>query len=460
MIGNSVSARAVKLVYEIGCLHRRPVFNQFEEDTMKVAYRILLAASAFVVAQVASGDTNIAIHAVVVNGRIVVSEPAPAAKESANPAGFDTGLATLSQRGELFTRGQMTDSQGRLYNIQILPGYVAPWRYLKDGWSDAGGDLGEYFEKATWHELANNSSDAFKWGWKDSLWEFGIKDTGSAWTDRFAEARNRTAKRTFGWPFAYPWALFGSTVETVIRVPLGVVGAGLGTVWGGAVVPVAETVWPTVKGVWNGGVNGAVIPVAGWTWQTVAAPPAMLFASAPNPSRTDGLWMSIVPDEKVRQEGTEKNYTQTEAIKQLASYGRQLDTALAENIQTIEEIHKRQQAEQEELQKRFHQEYTRAITNETLVLQRWLEKPENESLVVRLAQDNWDRDAVMSSRAELQNELVKGGLNTNDAQRIVNRLISNPPASHARGDALDTKTDPLIESLRILDETGGPRIMK
>lgn len=427
---------------------------------MKVAYKILLAASAFVVAQNAAGDTNVAIHAVAVNGRIVVNEPAPAAKKPDATAGFDTGWATFSQRGELFTRGQMTDSQGRLYNIQILPGYVAPWRYLKDGWSDAGDDIGEYFQKATWHELADDSSDALKWGWRDSFWRFGLRDSGSAWTNRFAAAHRRTVKHTFGWPLAYPWALLGSTVETVIRVPLGVVGAALGTAWGGAVVPVAETVWPTVKGVWSGGVNGAVIPAAGWAWQTVAAPPAMLFASAPNPSRTDGLWMTIVPDEKARQEETEKNFTRAEALKQLAAYGRQLDSALAENIRTAEEIHKRQKAEQEELQKRFHQEYARAITNETLVLQRWLEKPENESLVVRLAQDKWDRNAVANSQAALRDELLRGGLNTNDAQRIVNRLISNPPASHARGNALDTKTDPLMESLRILEETGGPRIVR
>lgn len=407
---------------------------------------LIILSSVLLAAGVAEAQTN-SMRALAVNGRIVVTE----LNADAGGAEFDTGWATWSQRGELIGRGQMTDSQGRRYNVRILPGYVAPWHFAGEGWGDAGSNVGEYFEYKTWANVADDSGDCFKWGWKDSLWEFGLKDSGSAWTSRFASAAMRTKKKTFGWPIAYPWAFLSATVESVVRIPIGAVGAVLGT-GAGVVVPVVETVWPTAKGVWNAGIEGTVLPVAGWAWNTVAAPPAALLASAPNPSRTDGVWMHVMNEEEIRRERGGGNFSDDESLARLAAYGREIEAELAASGAQRGELRKQQEAEYAEIRKRFDAEFRKLTTNETERLNRWLADASNEALVVKLAQDGWDSRKVRSVRAELIERLVASGATKAEAERIATRLSFNPPASKVPG-AYDNKTDPAMESYRIIKDT-------
>ena len=217
---------------------------------------------------------------------------------ASGPAGVDHGWATWTQRSNMLWRGQMQDSQGRTYNIRILPGYVAPWRFGAQGWADAGANLADYGEARTWTRLGQDSRACFRWGWEDSFWEFGLEGSQKAWSQNFRAARRRVSQRTFGWPLAYPWAAISASFETLIRVPLGVVGALGGTAAGAVVVPAVEATLPTFKAAYHAGVDGALLPISGWTWHTVAAPPAALLASAPTPNRADGVWMKVIEPQR------------------------------------------------------------------------------------------------------------------------------------------------------------------
>ena len=352
----------------------------------------------------------------------------------------DSGWASWSQRGELLWRGEMEDGQGRRYNVRILPGFVAPAKFAAEGWAEAGRDLGEYAEGGTWSRMGRHAKRSFEWGWKDAFWEFGLKGSKRAWSDNFRKAGERTARRTFGWPLAYPWAFVASAFESALRVPLGVAGAGLGTA-GGVVTPIAETAWPTVKAAWHGGVDGLVLPVAGWSWHTVASPFAATLASAPSPARADGTWMKLMAPETPTPPAmpvTEPVLADLGAYAlELAALDGDLDTSLAR-------LEERQRAERDALQARHDAESRQLLERRTERLEAWAAEPANQALLTRLARDGGDPASLRAARPALLQRLTAAGLPEPDAKALLERLTAHPltrnaPAPTPRYD----KTDPL-----------------
>ncbi|HJV39434.1 MAG TPA: hypothetical protein VJ528_11385 [Geothrix sp.] len=357
----------------------------------------------------------------------------------------DTGWATWTQRGGLLWRGEMEDGQGRRYNVRILPGYVAPWRVAGDGWRDAGRNLSEYGQGDTWTTMGHHMRDTFKWGWKTSFWEFGLKGTGEAWSGNFEKARQRTARKTFGWPLSYPWAFVASAFESALRVPLGVAGAAIGTAGAGAVIPVMETAWPALKATGNAAGNGVILPVAGWSWQTVAAPPAALFASAPSPARADGLWMKVEDPAPVR---ATTDTVPDAVLADLAGYATQTAALEADQTTSLAGLRRREEQEVAAVRSRYAAERKAVEEARAQRLQAWAAQPGNREALLRLARVGGDAATLRAARAELVQRLAASGLGEPEARAAIDDLVMHPPAPAARPAAPPyDKTDPLRGAL-------------
>ncbi len=377
----------------------------------------------------------------VVNGYLLLHLPQEQVTVVGRPAeGEDTGWASGAQRAELLWRGEMEDSQGRRYNVRILPGFVAPWAFAREGWREAGSDLGEYAEGSTWSRMGHHAKRSFEWGWKDSFWTFGLKGSGEAWSGGFRKAGERTARRTFGWPLPYPWAFVAAAFESALRLPLGLAGAALGTA-GSVVSPVAEAAWPTLKATWHAGVEGLVLPTAGWGWHLVASPFAAALASAPSPTRADGTWMKLVQPE--RPTGPAREVSEP-ILADLTTYALELeglDTAQETSLLLLEQ---RQNAEREALRARHAAETRERLEARSQKLKAWAADPDHLALLTRLSQAGGDSATLLDARSTLTQRLMASGLSEPEAKALVGRLIAHPltrtfPTPTPRYD----KTDPL-----------------
>jgi len=381
------------------------------------------------------------------NGYLVVHLPdegVTVVGQPIEPGAVDTGWATWAQRGGLLWRGEMEDGQGRRYNVRILPGYVAPWHVAGDGWRDAGRNLSEYGRGDTWNTMGHHMRDTFKWGWKTSFWEFGMQGTRESWSGNFEKARQRTARKTFGWPLSYPWAFVASAFESALRIPLGVAGAAIGTAGAGVVIPVVETAWPALKATGNATVNGVILPVAGWSWQTVAAPPAALFASAPSPARADGLWMKVEDPASIQATNTVPDAV----LADLTRYAAQTVALEADQATSLAGLRHREEQELATIRSRYATERKAVEEARAQRLQAWAAQPENREALLRLAKVGGDAATLRAARAALVQRLATSGLPEAEARAAIDELAVHPPAPLARPAAPRyDKTDPLRGAL-------------
>lgn len=387
----------------------------------------------------------------VVSGYLVVhlpSENVTVVGQPASEGAVDAGWATWAQKGRLLWRGEMKDSQGRLYNVRILPGYVAPWTFAGEGWSDAGHDFAEYGQADTWNTMGRHMRNTFKWGWKTSFWEFGLEGSKDAWAENFQKASLRTSRKTFGWPLAYPWAFVASAFESALRVPLGAAGAAVGTAVAGVAIPVVETAWPTLKATWHGSVNGVLLPVAGWSWQTLAAPPTALLASAPTPARADGTWMKVVEPPAVGPVPEPILADLTRYAAETAALDAAVETSLVG-------LQRREREELEAVRAKYAAESKVVQTTRSQRLQDWAGLPENREVIERLAQAGGDAATIRAASAVLVSRLAATGLPESEAKAVVERLAAHP-LLHGRptGAPRYDKTDPLrgaIDTVKHVD---------
>ncbi|WP_005033948.1 hypothetical protein [Holophaga foetida] len=379
----------------------------------------------------------------------------------AGPVGVDQGWATWTQRADMLWRGQMEDSQGRSYNIRILPGYVAPWRYGTQGWSDAASNLGEYGQARTWRKLGRDSRSCFKWGWEDSLWEFGIEGSGKAWSRNFEMAKRRVQRKTFGWPLAYPWATVSASFETLIRVPLGAAGAVVGTAAGAVVVPAFQVASPSIKAVYHAGIDGVLLPVSGWAWQTMAAPPAALLASAPTPSRADGVWMKVVEPrrETAAPVAAELPRLSDASMDILARYA--LEAAHHDAREA--EAHRLEQDELKAVRTRHAEARRQLQESRSEALLAWSREPDNQKALLALLQEGGDAASIRAQREALAQRLTAMNLSEAQAMEILRVLVRHPLRERAPSrpavSTLSDKTDPVRGALETVDRVTGTRIV-
>jgi hypothetical protein len=302
--------------------------------------------------------------------------------------------------------------------------------------------------------MGHHMRDTFKWGWKTSLWEFGLKGTKEAWGRNFEKAHARTSRKTFGWPLAYPWAFVASAFESALRVPLGAAGAVVGTAVAGVGIPVVETAWPTVKAAASITVNGIALPVAGWAWQTLAAPPAALFASAPSPARADGTWMKVMEPSTPKAAAPTKGTVPEPILADLARYATQTAVLDADGATSLVNLQRRESEEIAALRAKYAAEAKGVQEARNQKLLAWANLPENRAAILRLSQEGGDIVTIRAASATLIQRLVAAGFPEADAKAVIDRLASHPLLHPGHPTPTYDKTDPVrgaIDTVKRVD---------
>ena len=213
---------------------------------------------------------------------------------TATPPPAEGYFLTATQKKDLLLSGQMSDNEGRLYDVWIVPGYEVPLRDGRRGWHDAGDSLADYGRAKFYGDIGKASRDTWRHGTSDTLKEFALRGTKLAWEEDMGLARQRTEKRVFGWWLAYPWGVFEAITQSFVRLGGGIP-AGLAiSASAYTVVPVVHFGAPVPKSALYAAGPGFIAPLAAVGWNTVIAPPLALLGEQPAPERADGFWMTMV----------------------------------------------------------------------------------------------------------------------------------------------------------------------
>lgn len=196
------------------------------------------------------------------------------------------------QMADLIMEGRFTGQDKALYDVWIVPGYHHAGKTASHGWRAAGDDLSEYGQASHYRNIGEVSESVIHFGGKDMISDFGLKGTGSAWSEAMTTAGERVDRRVFGWPLAYPWGVLTATGESALRLIIGVPGGVVVSASGATLVPVATFFWPAAKSVYHAGVEGTVFPVVSAGWNTIIAPPMALIGQQPTASSADGFWLT------------------------------------------------------------------------------------------------------------------------------------------------------------------------
>lgn len=371
-------------------------------------------------------------------------------------AGEDAGyFLSMKQKGQLIGTGRIQDEQGVWYDVWLVPGYVQPAQRAREHLQEGAGNFGEYFQAEKYRKIARHGGDALEWGFEDCLMDTAVRGVPRAWGRHFSAANRRMQTRVFGWWLAYPWALIESSVETVVRVPLGLGGAALGTAWGVAVVPGYYAVNSAVAGTWNAGVEGVLLPTAACVWNTAVAPPLALAGQKPSLDRADGFWVTALTPDQLQNPAAVPAPIQPEDVSALATWGHRL-------LATSRPFDERRQALQ--IQKRVE---FNALTQKFRKVEADLRAEEEEgfhalsqnlSLEDRGALDHLQRRAINSTRVSQASDALRqylqeqGNLSAQEITQMINLLHRHPPQLGPSPAPLRPKTDPVDRSLEIMKE--------
>ncbi len=369
----------------------------------------------------------------------------------------DTGyFLSFKQKGTLIWNGRMEDSSGLWYNVRIVPGYQPPASY---GWKSikkSGHDLHEYIESDKYKSVSDHSGDCFEWAFADCLYDFALKGSGKAWGKYFKRAEKRVNKRVFGWWLSYPWALLQSTVDNVVRIPVGLLGAIGGTAAGVVAVPGYHLVDSGVKAGWHGGVEGLLVPVVGWGWNTIASPPLALIGQKPSEARVDDFWVRIVGEKEVHPPSLGADSFDAVAKcgivfeKKLSPYREQCKKITAKERKEISKLRK----EIQEIYKQAQKDRLKITEEEKREVQEILSDAQYSEIVAVINQGHWTRRRVQEYQSDISKSLKREGLTNDEVRSIMNLLKRYPPATinKAAASYMDEKTDPVTESIRVIKE--------
>lgn len=366
-----------------------------------------------------------------------------------DPETGETGyFLSMKQKGQLISQGRMEDAAGNWYDVWIVPGYVDPARRSKTGLIKTGRDFSEYGKKKKYHDLAKNSSDAFEWAYDDCLVDFTIKGVPRRWDKYFTAAHQRTSKKVFGWWAAYPWALLEGTVDTTVRIPVGLTGTALGTVWGAGVVPIYYAVNSSGKGTWHFAAETVALPASAMAWNTVISPPLSLLGQKPAPSRVDGFWVQSISAE---QRAAEEPLTHDE-LKALALWGRLLlDTSEPYDEKVIQNRHDTRK-KIEEIQSQSREEEQRIRQERKQALEYIDTNDKQEQALTFLKQQGFNGSRTQAALTQLRDYLSSQGYSDGEILRIEALLRRNPPSTSKYKSSVRPKTDPVSRSIDVIKD--------
>ena len=197
------------------------------------------------------------------------------------------------QKIELLKYGRVTIEQ-ELFNILICPGYLPPIESSFKNYKQSKTNLGEYFHQKKYTDCKKNMKKSYKFAFKECLKEFTVEGAGKSWRKKFSKANIRVDKKVVGYLFAYPWALFTSVVDNVVRIPIGISGVAVGTTWATIIVPAHYSTNSLIKATWNFTFEGTFIPATQLVWNTGVTLPIALFSQRPSTERSDNFWVQHI----------------------------------------------------------------------------------------------------------------------------------------------------------------------
>ncbi len=374
---------------------------------------------------------------------------------------------SFSQKGQLIWRGEIKGDDGSWYNIRMVPGYVAPSRNALENWGDATDSFGEYFEARKYKDLSRNSSDAYEWAFDDCINKFIIKGVPDSWSEYFGAANNKVEKRIFGWPMAYPVAVFQTFVDNVFRGVAGTTGCVFGATAGTVIVPGYHMINSGTKGVYYFVGPGMILPMSAYTWNTIISPPLALTGQKPSEERIDGYWVTkISPDEYQ----AENNKLDGDDIDAIAVWGKILydnlwkyedervknQKILADKLQALnEEISKKKQELIDDSSKTSKDSYKAEQDGH----KRLLNSPENNEIICKLGEMGLSNYTVEVNYYKLTRALAGKNMSEEQARTAYELLkrysnikpVAGKPSSNKKDSA--EKTDPVKETIQVLKNT-------
>jgi hypothetical protein len=360
-------------------------------------------------------------------------------KQNISPGVANNSKYFLSwkQKGQLMSSGHITDESGTTYDVWIVPGYKKPIQKAGDSFLQAGGDFSEYFDSRKYKDLADDSGSSFRYAYEDCLNDIIIEGVPSAWGEYWSSANRRTERRVFGWWFAYPWALMQSTVDTIVRVPVGLIGTALWTVWGTVAIPSFYAVNSAVSGTWNGFVGGIVLPTTAVVWNTAIAPPMALLGQTPSPERVDGFWVSYLKQPSPSVSRTETpSMTELEALTQWAFLLRDVVQPYKKEQM---ELNKKMLKEIGILQQETAQATKDLNEQKKSAIKSLYRKPEVQEVVSPLQAHQYDRSKITELLGAIRSYLVTHkNIQDSELAELMQLLSSYPPAER------DSETSPSL----------------
>lgn len=363
----------------------------------------------------------------------------------------DGYFLSFSQKGQLIWRGQILGDDGNWYNIRMVPGYVAPSRHAWEGWGDSAESFGEYFESRKYKDMADASGDAYEWAFDKCINKFIIKGVPNAWFDYFGAAGNKVEKRIFGWPMAYPVAVFQTFVDNMFRVTAGFTGCALGATAGTVIVPGYYMMDSACKGGYYFIGPGMILPISGYTWNTMIAPPLAVIGQKPSETRVDGYWVTKISQAEFEAKSRALMEEDIAAIAEwgkmlsqnLGKYGEERVKAELECNRKVKEAYEVSNKRKEQLNKDEADEYRKT-----------LDLPGNSELLSKLKGIGFSNYIINENYAKVKKALMDKKMSDEQATKACEllRRYSRPEYRHRKTGSKD-KTDPVTESIEVLKNT-------
>jgi hypothetical protein len=245
------------------------------------------------------------------------------------------GMIPLREKGELLLRGSVTDEQGYVYNVHILPGYDTPLKIFRQQMLRGGrhqyrgikriirgiGDIPrsfqhfhDYVTPTPWYTMYDEFEASME-AEKAIIGDFMIRDLGATWKSYMQRAAHLREKRAIGWIFSYPWYAVRATINSTLRLMGGTVAAPSVFVYGTVLRPAWEISLPVFKTggsmvagtaksiigtgeitwglVANQAVGAVTTPISLNAWNTALGIPTALFSRMPTPETSVNWWVSV-----------------------------------------------------------------------------------------------------------------------------------------------------------------------
>lgn len=170
-------------------------------------------------------------------------------------------LTSASQLGDLYWRGELTDSKGRRWNVWIIPGIATSVEVGAEAFQDAYDFAKGPAEQEFWRRRGEEFNDGLKFAFQDCIGEFLLEGIAEDYISTGENISANVNETPFGWiPRIMGNALWGYVLCPVGRIalaPVGMVGGvGYSTLW-----PTAQVIARPVGGVAWVGLAGIATPV-------------------------------------------------------------------------------------------------------------------------------------------------------------------------------------------------------